>query len=88
MRLLTPSDLDPLVESIGRNQATLTPERSTKCGLGIDRLGPSVDGAVTELRLLGPGGQQPPLQAGKLIPAFRPPDGRNQLAWRDIVARL
>jgi hypothetical protein len=76
----------PLVVAVCEYQAPPALERRSICRLFGDRLGPSVDEAVGDLRVLRPGRDQAPLEGDELILAGvgRRPDGRDLLCQRNV----
>src|SRR5215510_14465121 len=84
------ASLLPFKETVGRNQTAPLGESLFEGRFFGDGLGLGVDQVVSDLRIFGPIGNQPPFAAGQLAQAvarLRSPYHRNDLRRRDVVAR-
>src|SRR5262245_22513090 len=80
----------PFKEAVGRNQTSPLGEGLFEGWFFLDRLGLGVDQVVSDLRVFGPIGNQPPFATSHLaqvLARLRAPNHRNDLRRRDVVAR-
>src|SRR5262245_52599129 len=82
--------LPPFIKTVGRNQATPPGESLFEGGFFGNRLGLGVDQIVSDLRVFGPEGNQPPFATGhlaQLVARSGASNHRNDLRRRDVVTR-
>ena len=76
----------PFIKAVGRNKAAALSECAAKRGLRGDAFCAGVDHPVTDLGVVGPRGNQPPVHGGYFAAGRRPPDGGDRLRWGDVIA--
>lgn len=77
----------PFVQAAGRDDATPMLERGSERRFLRHGLDPGIDGAVADLAILGPEGNQPPVRLGHLNAVIhRQPHDRDVLCGSDVVA--
>jgi hypothetical protein len=78
----------PLIKAVGYDETPSLIEGGAEAGFLGHCLGPGIDHAVSDCGIVGPGGNETPMETGKTLCSFFGQDDKDILAGCDVVAGL